>query len=244
MKIKYFLIIFILLFYLSQLTAFEKSVVIASTEYPPHTSIHYRNYGYRTDVVIQAFQEMGYQVEIRLYPWARALKFAKDGDVDGVIALHTKKREQWFEYSQGLATQSIGFYKHKKENISLKNYSDFKFYKIGYVRGYAIPSKLENLNLQITWLNKEEQALRMLSQKRLNLALMEKSVAQYIINKKYPKLDESIEWIEPSIEETIIYLAFSKKTKNYKRKLKDFNIGMARLKKLKKIKEIHEYHKK
>jgi ABC-type tungstate transport system permease subunit len=87
-----------LLIFTFQAIASDKEVVIATTEFPPITSMELENYGYLTDIVIQAFEEVGYKVKIELYPWARALKIAKEGKVDAAVGWHTKQREQWFYF--------------------------------------------------------------------------------------------------------------------------------------------------
>ena len=217
-------------------------MTIVSTEFPPFTSKYLKNYGYSTDIVTQSFEEMGYKVEVKLYLWARALKLAKEGDVDGILAWHSKEREQWFEYSYPVIPQIVGFYKRKNDTITFNSYSDLKSYKIGYVQGYALPSVLKGLELDINWVTKDEQNLLKLAKKRIDLVLIYKSLAQHLIHKKYPKLVNSIEWIEPAVAKNKNYVAFSKKTKNYKRKLKDFNLGISKLRSQGRVQKIIEQH--
>ena len=60
MRISFFYIIFILLFFSTQIIAYEKKVTIVSTEFPPFTSKYLENYGYSTDIIIQSFEEEFY----------------------------------------------------------------------------------------------------------------------------------------------------------------------------------------
>lgn len=242
MRIRIFYIFLILLFSSTQIIAYEKKVTIVSTEFPPFTSKHLENYGYSTDIVIQSFEEVGYKVEIKLYPWARALSLAKEGKVDGILAWHTKEREKWFLYSHPVIPQIVGFYKRKKDTITLKNLEDLKSYKIGYVQGYAIPSALKDLNLEINLVTRDSQNLYKLAVERIDLVLIYKSLAQYLIKHKYPELAESIEWMEPSVSVNNNHVAFSKKVKNSERMLNDFNFGLSQLRSQGRVKKIIEKH--
>jgi len=217
------------LFFTNQSLGSEKKVTITSTEFPPLTSEHLENYGYLTDIVIQAFEKVGYKVQIELYPWARALKYAQNGQVDGILAWYKKDREKWFVYSYPLPPNLMGFYKHKENNINFDKNSGLKPYTIGVVRGYATPPEFEKLNLSISPMLEDVQMLRMLSKKRIDLAFIDKTLARYLINTKVPALAKSIEWMEPAVTINTNYVAFSKKVKNYKALLLDFNLGMVRL---------------
>ena len=242
MKINFLYIILGLLLFSIQIIANEKKVTIVSTEFPPFTSVHLENYGYSTDIVIQAFKEVGYKVEIKLYPWARALNLAKEGKVDGILAWHTKEREKWFLFSEPVIPQIVGFYKRKKDNITFNSYSDLKSYKIGFVRGYAIPFALKDLNLEIELVTRDELNLFKLAEKRIDLVLIYKSLAEYLINTNYPELADSIEWMEPAVSKNKNYVAFSKKTKNSSKKLKDFNLGLNQLREQGRVKGIIKKH--
>lgn len=242
MRINFLHILLILLFFCTNIVAYEKKVTIVSTEFPPFTSKFLKNYGYSTDIVIQSFEEVGYKVEIKLYPWARALKLAKDGEVDGILAWHSPEREKWFAFSHPVIPQVVGFYKRKSDTITFNSYEDLKSYKIGYVRGYAIPSVLKGLDLDISLVTRDEQNLQKLARKYIDLVLIYKSLAQHLIDKKYPELSKSIEWMEPAVAKNKNYVGFSKKAKNYEQKLKDFNLGITQLRKQGRVEKIIEKH--
>jgi len=70
------------------------------------------------------------------------------------------------------------------------------------------------------------------------LILTGKITAQYIIKEKIPHVSKTIEWIDPPLKVDISHLVISKKSKNYKQKLGDFNRGLKEITKDGTIKKI------
>ena len=221
----------------------EKKVRLASSEYPPYFGSELKNKGFLTEVTVEAFKRVGYQTEVEFYPFARTFEYGKSGEVDGIIVLwYTKEREQWFAFSNPLPPNLLGFYKHKSEKINFRTYSDLKPYEIGIVRGYANPSGFDEANLHTQAVVKDTQNLFKLYRKRIDLVLIDKGVAQYIINTQYPEYEKKLEWLEPALQVKPQYIAFSKKANNYERKLKDFNLGLIRLTEEGGVREIMNKH--
>ncbi len=74
------------------------------------------------------------------------------------------------------------------------------------------------------------------------MELIDKGVAQHIINTRSPKYAEKLEWLNPALQVKPQYIAFSKKAKNYERILMDFNLGLIRLTEEGVVKKIMSKH--
>ncbi|MEH6348401.1 MAG: transporter substrate-binding domain-containing protein, partial [Bermanella sp.] len=113
----------------------EKVINLAASEYPPYFSESMKNYGFITEITVEAFKKAGYTVKVEFLPFKRAYLQTREGQYDAIIDLwYTKEREEYFEFSHPLPSNILGFYKHKKNDIKFKIYSDLKPYKIGIVR--------------------------------------------------------------------------------------------------------------
>lgn len=72
----------------------------------------------------------------------------------------------------------------------------------------------------------DEQNIRKIYHERVDLILIDKGVAQYLIATKFPEYQEELEWMEPALEHVAQHLVLSKQVAEYRIKLNDFNEGL------------------
>ncbi len=207
-----------------------KEIVLVACEYSPYYSEHLENYGGISEIIVEAYKRVGYTVKIQFLPFARALNETQEGQVDGIIGVwYRPEREQWFVFSQPIPPPNqIGFYKRKQDKITFTKFEDLKPYVIGTIIGFVNPPEFE----KATYLKREEvvtdaQNLQKLFYKRIDLALIDKGLADYIIRTQFPEYREALEWLEPAVKEEPNFLGISKKTPDYLIKLEAFNRGLA-----------------
>nr|ABY56072.1 hypothetical protein [uncultured bacterium pFosPlaG] len=245
MKLKYFLIILGFMIYAVGGVVAKEEISLTSTEFPPYESKTLPNYGFISEIVKIAYQRMGYTVKVDFVPFARSLLMVKDRDADGTYALwYREERAQWLLFSDPLPFSLIVFYKRKDRNIPFNgSYEALKPYTIGIIKGYVNPPAFDAADyLKKYPVTVEAQTLQMLVLGRIDLMIVDKLVAQHIINTKFPKYNEILEPMEPSLKEDPLYLAISKKAKNYQRKIKDFNEGLKQISKDGTMKKIIAKH--
>lgn len=208
-----------------------QKIILVSSEYPPYFGKQLANYGGLSEIIVEAYRRVDYEVDIQFYPWVRAIRMATDGDCDGMFALwHTQEREQWAAFSDPLPSNELGFYKRKADQIHFTTFDELKPYRIGTVRGYANPPAFEQATyLQKVEVTKDIQNLKKLANHRIDLVLIDKGLAAYLLETALPEYQETLDWLEPALEITPQYLVISKQTRDYQRKLDDFNRGLAQL---------------
>lgn len=88
-----------------------------SFEYPPliHHTADRTPEGLAVEVVTAVLAQMGHTMQLDLYPWARSLALAYQGQADCIFTLYrSAEREQYLDYSrEPLATQVIYLYARK-----------------------------------------------------------------------------------------------------------------------------------
>ena len=231
MKLESVLIVGLLLLCCVAGLAAAQEVTLVSSEHPPYFGENLGNYGFITEIIVEAYKKAGYDVKVEFMPWARGLELTKQGDYDGMFALwHRKDREEWFVFSDPLPPNELGFYKRASDDISFTTLEDLKPYVIGTVRGYANPPEFD----QASYLRKEETVddetnLRKLLNKRVDLVVIDKGLAMYTLETEFPNQKGDAEWIEPALEKVDQHLVISKKAKDYQQKLEDFNRGLKQL---------------
>ncbi|WDP89014.1 MAG: transporter substrate-binding domain-containing protein [Desulfobacter sp.] len=228
----------------------EDTLLITTNEAPPYSGTSLKNQGVSIEIVKQAFKKSGYKVQIRFFPWKRALQMTRKGLCDGITPIwFTEKRTQWLNYSDRLHTPSlIGMYAPSGTTAVIKTYRDLRPYHIGYVMGYAYDRTFyDNLpDFAAIYFYSPFDLMKALVSGKIELAVMEKHQGAYFLHKKFPDSKNKFRFLEPVIEKRMHYLAISKKTENSNLKLEAFNKGLAALIKegtLRKILAAHHFEK-
>ena len=121
---------------------------------------------------------------------------------------------------------TIGFYKQKDKEIIFKTYQDLQPYRIGYVLGYAYPADFIEANLRKNISYTDEMLITKLVQDEIDLALIDKIQAEYLLKTKFPEKSDKFEFMEPPIEVKQQHLVISKKIMSAHKIISDFNHGL------------------
>jgi len=206
-----------------------KSVVLGAMEYPPYYGRGLKNFGPLIEIVVESYRHSGYEVEIVFLPFARAIYLSKAGEIDGVVgAWYSKERAESLLYSTPMIDNQVGFFKRAGEEIAYKDFSDLKRqgYRLGSVNGYMLPAGLLESGITIYYVSREDQLLKILRGKRVDLVVLDKGAAQYAL--KQPRLSgvgNNVEWMDPTLERNPQHLIISKKTAQADEKMDAFNRG-------------------
>ncbi len=228
------LIVFILLS-LPQGVAAQDVVNLASIEHPPYTGEQLKHDGMITQIIQEAYARVGYQIGIRYYSVAKATKMTEAGDVDGLAIVRMRgERKKWVLYSDPMPATEMVFYKRKNMEIPFygKDYLTLKSYLFGTGTGYA---NLEGLDFvlrgqtHVFAFKDDLQALRRLEAGRIDLVIIDKFVAQFVLSTQMPKSVDALDSISPSLSTEPNYLGISRKAPHAQKKLDDFNRGLAML---------------
>jgi polar amino acid transport system substrate-binding protein len=211
---------------LARANATEINLITAP--YPPYYGPHLTNQGPITEIVVSAYKKVGYRVNIKYVPWARALETVKAGKADGLYgAWYSAERTRWFVYSHQLLSNEIVLYKHKgTAPETFTSYSDLQPYKIGIVRGYRNPPAFDAAHLRTDVADTDATNLKKLAAKRIDLILIDRGTATHLLQHELPEYREHLEAVEPPVEVVPMHLIISKKAEDYQTKMDDFNQGL------------------
>ncbi|ARU56831.1 putative amino acid ABC transporter, periplasmic component [Oleiphilus messinensis] len=222
-----------------------KDVRLSSIDYPPFYGKNLENNGPLIELISESFKNSGYQTKIIFAPWKRGMIMAEEGkESDGVVgAWHSNERENNFIYSDPIFPNRLGFFKHKNNDVKFKSYADLvkSEYTLGTVRGYIMPSGLEESGIRIELVRSDIQNFKKLATRRIDLVVVDQAYAQYVL-KNIPDVESKIEWMEPALEEKQQYLIISRKAINAQQKIDDFNQGLKILRQTGKFSNIMEKH--
>jgi len=229
-KIALFLII--TLFYSANSFAIQKRFTLATVDFPPYYASGLPESGWVSEVVKAALETQGYNVEVRFMPWAKAVKYTKQGYYDALLgAFYTEERAEAYYFSAPISQARTGFFKRVDNDVSFKELTDLKGYKIGVVKGYATSKTFDAADyLNKVVVTSDEVGLKMLNNKSLDLFTGTQASINYlmeqILEEKEPGISETIEFIKPVLAMNKMYVAISKKAVDADLKLIDFNQGL------------------
>lgn len=207
-------LMFLTLLLCSNLSAKEFKFV--SFEFPPleYTGKDGNPTGIIVDVVINVMNELGHDVTIKIYPWARSLKMVKSGKADAIFtAYKNEERLVFLDYSkQVLAPQRVVFYKRKGAAIDFDgDLLKLKNNKIGVISTISYGNKFDSVRdqLNIDRGNKLVPNFRKLMVGRLDLIISNLYTAEIAI--KENGFSNQVVRLSEEVQSVPSYIAFSKK---------------------------------
>lgn len=204
-----------------------ETVQFVTTNYPPYYGKDLPHGGVVTQITVEAFRRSGYTLKVEWLPWARAVDVAKEGRADGIMGIwYAKEREEFFVYSLPLLNTQLGFYRRADSWISFKNLQDLKPYRVGVVLASTRPKGFDDAGLMVDEAVDAEANLRKLDARRIDLALIEKAAAEYLINNKLIQFKDWLVWLDPPVALMPMYVVFSRKTHDYEKKRNALNKGL------------------
>jgi len=209
-----------------------EKIIIHTNSYEPYYGEQMPDYGPLLQITRLAFKEAGYETEVRFRPWARVIQEGENGDCDVVAGVWSiKGREEWMALSSAIVENEIGFYKRRGDDLLFKDYADLKAKKvvIGTVRAYIHPKGFDQAGLLTEEVTEDLLNMRKLVNNRIRLALVDRRLGSHLLKKE--GREKEIEWLA-TLERLPLRNGIMKKAPgDWKKKLADFNRGLAKIRK-------------
>ena len=208
-----------------------KVISLATTEWPPYVSQNLVNNGFASEIMTEAFTRVGYTVKVSFMPWKRALLKVQEGRYDAAYpAYSSEERARTYALSKAFSLAPVGFYKRKDRDISYRTLRDLQPYRIGVVRGYVNTVAFDAVDfLEKDIADNDEQNLIKLLKGRVDLIVIDKLTAHYLINTMIPEGRRELEFLNPPLAEQHMHVLFSRQTKDYEKIRDDFHQGLQQI---------------
>jgi polar amino acid transport system substrate-binding protein len=162
-------------------------IVLATLEWPPYTGAKLPGNGTIAVVVRDALAAVGYELELRFYPWSRAVQEASmDPDVVGFFPEYPNaERETQFIVSDVFGKSPLGFAHRVNVAFSWNELADLRKYSLGTVAGYVNSDEFDRLvkqgELKVDTSNTDALNLRKVLAARIEAAVVDENVFDYLM---------------------------------------------------------------
>ena len=216
----------------------EKTVTIATLEYPPWTGEKLKHDGFVNHVITESFQLMGYTAAYTYLPWKRGLAETRDGKYSALSYVYlSKERGKEFYLSDPISEEKIVLFHLKSNPIrDWTTLDDLKNYKFGATRGYTYTKEFweaaESKRLEVDETDSDEQNFKKLLAGRIDIFPSGLVNGYSILKKEFDAGTSDLITFHPKpLSQTTGHLAFSRSRKDSENLLRVFNQGLAELKK-------------
>lgn len=164
-----------------------KDVVFVFEVYPPYEYVERGQLmGTDVDLIREACRRLNLHPVFRERPWSRALVEVKSGQADAIFSLvKTSEREQFLFFpDENLSFEQFIFLARRDSAITLAVPSDLKGKRVGVCSGYSYDPRFdEDPSFERETSLNDEQQLRKLAGKRMDIAIMNRQVFHYTAQK-------------------------------------------------------------
>lgn len=122
--------------------AWAQTLKIAAIDWCPQICPNQNNPGYVIDIVKAAFTDSDYQLQIRYYPWSRAIRLAQQGKVDALLSPAKAEAPSLRYPTHEIGLQRMCFFTLKQSSWHYNGPNSLKGMQIGI----ATDTSIEELN--------------------------------------------------------------------------------------------------
>ena len=222
--------------------AWAENLRLVTGELPPYATHERSDEGIALDIVRKAYANAGNTVSYTFKPWTRSLEEARAGQWDGTAYWgKNPMRDFGFLISDNVLTEQWVFlYRQRTDGgapFDWESLADLKGQRIAAVQSYTYTPEFWEMQkagtLKVELAQDDLGNLRRLVAGRLDLAVIERNVACYLMNAHFSAAEVAGLRAHPKLltNQFTTHLMLSEKLPQSADRMKAFNRGLAQLKK-------------
>lgn len=205
-------------------------VVVATLDFPPYVSTALPENGVAWEIAREAFAQRGIDAELRIYPWARALRLAEQGEVDALyLANRTPERERWALFSDPVGEEVAVLWKRKERQLNHGRIDDLRGLRIGGLRDSAQLQFIARSGLPVAEISDLATGLRMLAADHLDVVIADRLAMVHAARNVTAEVWHRIDHMPQPVHVAAFHLAVARKRDNAAATVAAFNRGLKAL---------------
>lgn len=199
--------------------AADKVIKLTSLEWPPYSGEKVAEQGASVAVVRAAAEAMGYKLEVKFYPWNRAVAMAQDaasGFHGYFPEYHSDDVAKTFLLSDPIGSGPLGFVENTAAPVAWSALADLKGKPIGTVDGYVNTAEFDSMTasgaLKAEPVTDDLTNVRKVAAGRIPLAVIDKNVLSYMLqtDASLAALKDKLQFNAKLLEDKKLYIAFQR----------------------------------
>ncbi len=220
--------------FLSLVLAFQAkadTLAIAADPWPPFIDENHPEGGVSIQIIREALGRHGFDVELNIMPWARAIDGVRSGDFDILPGTwYTESRSEDLMYSEPYVANEIKFIKRAGEAFDYSGLDSLDGEVVAIIRDYGYGDAFyEATNFERDPAPELMTNIRKLVNERVDLAIEDEFVARFIISNEEPELLDQIEFVEPPYSAESLHLTSGYANPRHEEIVEAFNAGLAEM---------------
>lgn len=197
-------------------SASGEPLVLGTLEWPPFVGQELTDQGPVTARVRAICAVAGMSLELSFAPWKRVLRDASTGTTHGFFPEYrSAHREKVFYFSQPVGCSVVGLVHRRDVMLGWTRLEELASFRIGVVDGYVNTEEFDRLMdkgvLRPVKCNSDVLALRMVEAGRIDAAVMDRSVFQYLSGREAsPGTHSSLVFDEHILAVHSLHVCFSR----------------------------------
>lgn len=200
-------------------TSFAEEWKITSLNWQPYSGAEMSNQGNSIQKLRSVLEKAGISLSVEFYPWKRAQQKAGTAEYVGYFPAWPEEVTAGFIASEPVDKSTLGVMKNEAVTLTWNSVEDlFKNYKVGVIKTYVYPdavnAAMAKYPQNVDNTPDEVSLLRKLSSHRIDIALTDPAVMQYLAQQ------EGVSNVVPDekiIEEKPLVIAFREGADNQAR---------------------------
>ena len=210
------------------LPAKSDTITIAADTWPPFVDENHSEGGLSIQIIREALGRSGFEVEVIMVPWARALAGVQDGEYDIVYgAWYTDNRAETLAFSEPYINNEIRFIQRVGGNFDFTGLESLRGKTVATIRGYNYGDDFMGVDFFVRDPSNDLIVnIRKLVDERVDLAIEDELVARSTISTGNPALLEQLEFIDPPWSSEGLHVASGLANPRHEEIIEAFNTGL------------------
>lgn len=200
----------------------DKVIRLTSLEWPPYAGEAVDQQGASVAVVRAALQAMGYQLEVKFFPWSRAVAMAQDagsGFHGYFPEYHSEQVATDFILSEPIGHGPLGFVEQVAAPVAWTTLADLRGKPIGTVRDYVNTAEFDAMaaagELKVDPVGDDLTNIKKVAAGRIPLAVIDRHVLDHLLatDPGLAGARDKLQFNPRLLEDKALYVAFQRSPK-------------------------------
>ncbi len=205
-------------------------LVIATGEWAPYVGEGLDDQGFTTEIITKAFDKVGVDVEIKFFPWTKAMEEVKAHNAAGTYPWSmTDERKETFLFTSPLTVSETKLM-YMTDNTSIPgdydDLADLNNLKFGGAEEYSYLVEFESRNMDVDLSTSETDAIKKLYNGRFDLLPTTPLVAIEFINSEWPGEVSKFKFMKKPLQSLDMGMLVDKAYPNADEVVEAFNVGI------------------